>query len=315
MKKKPSKVISVLLTVVLLLSVFVAPVAAKQGNTVNVSQAELEVDALISGFLSFADDLIERRTAAMIGTKKTTPESALGNGMVYESTGMFAAEQTALAELNARRDVLREWGEAYTHSFTELTLQRADIKGGTATLDIEEFTKLYYAKIRGEEPDYTAWVAQRRFVFANGLAGWELVSYELLNGNGPAPVNEPTGVTEDMMRRTLAEIASVQSDEKVGLDGLGSVPSVGIQSTFSHSTAADYARKYWQNPNTAYRSFKADCTNFISQAMRAGGWTDVPGWYRDPRHWWYHWLNQTWSWVGVEHWYQFALMHNRRGLA
>ncbi|MBT9147297.1 MAG: hypothetical protein DDT32_01051 [Syntrophomonadaceae bacterium] len=322
MLKKRYRILPILLTMVLLLSVLVAPAAAKQGNTTftqpNVS---LETEALIGDLLSFAENFVSRRAVEMVGIEDMPLKSVrrLDNGVAYESMAVFSAEQVALAELNARHRVLRDWGEAYTSSFTKLALLHADIMSDIATLDVEEFSKLYYAKIRGDEPDFTAWVVQRRFVFVNGEAGWELVSQQLLNNNGQAPVNEPTGATEDTMRKTLAAIASTQREgnkdieaRNSDLDGLSSTHSVGIQSTFNRAAARDYAIRFWQTPNPAYRSFSADCTNFISQAMRAGGWTDVPGWYRDTRHWWYNWLNQTWSWVGVRHWFEFAFTHSRR---
>jgi len=317
--KKKFRIGSVLLSAILLTSFSVAfvAVAAVPGNAasgqIRVSQAEHRADVLVVDFLLFADDFIERRTAALMGNKKMTPELVSGNGSVYESMRVVDAEKNALTELNARRDVLREWGEAYSHSLTEVTLQRYNIEGGVATLDVEEFTKLYYEKIRGDEPDYTAWVSHRRFVFSKSTTGWELVSQELLNENGPAPKNEPAGVTKDAMRRTLVEIASAQNMDIDRFTSTSNPTSnVTIQSTFNNAAARDYAIRWWNVRNPAYRSFAENCTNFISQAMRAGGWTNVYGWYRDARHWWYNWLNQTWSWVGVRHWHEFAFTHSRR---
>jgi deoxycytidylate deaminase len=202
--KKKFRIVLMLLTVVLLMSVFVTPFAAGWENAtsaqIKVSQAAPSADVSAADFLSFADEFIERRTAALTGTMKMMPELVVGNGTLYESMRVVDAEKNALAELNARRDVLREWGEAYSHSFTEVMLQRYNIEDGVVTLDVEEFTKLYYEKIRGDEPDYTAWVTHRRFVFSKGTTGWELVSQELLNSNGPAPKNEPAGATQDAMR-------------------------------------------------------------------------------------------------------------------
>ena len=33
----------------------------------------------------------------------------------------------------------------------------------------------------------------------------------------------------------------------------------------------DYAYKWWNGRNPAYRSYELDCTNFISQVVKAGG--------------------------------------------
>lgn len=72
---------------------------------------------------------------------------------------------------------------------------------------------------------------------------------------------------------------------------------------------ANYLEKYWKNYNPSYRSFKnkgGDCTNFISQALRAGGWKDKPGWYRNANYWWYNSANQSRSWTAVNYWATFA---------
>lgn len=322
--KKKFRIVSLLLTVVLLMSAFVTPFGTTQEKDGALTQPEVSHEfetLLISELLLFAEDFVERRNTKMVGAMNRSQKSfgRLDNRTAYESVNKFAAEQTKLHELNVRRDLLREWGEAYTDSHTELTLLRVDIQDNMATLDVEEFSKLYYEKIRGDEPDYTAWVAQRRFVFLNGATGWELVSQELLNNSDLVPITEPTGATENTMRTNPLSNPSTQHDESndikarnSDLAGLSLSHGVGILSTFNRIAARDYALRYWQNPNPNYRAFLEDCTNFISQAMRAGGWTDVPGWYRDTRHWWYNWLVQTWSWVGVRHWFEFASVHSRR---
>lgn len=56
------------------------------------------------------------------------------------------------------------------------------------------------------------------------------------------------------------------------MDSLKTASIPGIQATFNHTKARDYALKYWKNYNSKYRKFDNDCTNFISQAMDAGGW-------------------------------------------
>ncbi|MFD0385339.1 amidase domain-containing protein [Streptomyces stramineus] len=77
---------------------------------------------------------------------------------------------------------------------------------------------------------------------------------------------------------------------------------------------AAYAEKYWRNYNPAYRSFNSyggDCTNFVSQALKAGGWKDQPGKYDDYRAWWYDSKNQATSWVGANEWSWSALNSQR----
>ncbi|MBP3041711.1 amidase domain-containing protein [Bacillaceae bacterium Marseille-Q3522] len=247
--------------------------------------------------------------------QKPISELVSDDGSIQESKDLFVAENSAMAELSNRRDVLKQWGETYSHSITELTIQNTDIKDNVVVLDIEEYTKLFYKKVRGDEPEYTAWVSERQFVFEKGNSSWKLVSQKLLDDSGPAPINEPTGKTKEEMNYALSKFFSNNDNNDTVLRELNNFKTtdkIDIQGTFNHGAARDYAKRYWNNYNPSYRVFGNDCTNFISQAMRAGGWLDVSGFYRDSHYWWYNHVNQTWSWVGVPYWYDFAANKSKR---
>lgn len=83
--------------------------------------------------------------------------------------------------------------------------------------------------------------------------------------------------------------------------------------TFDRQRAAEYALRYWNDPNPAYANMDqlgagGDCTNFTSQALFAGGFAmdyRAPGFYTE---WWYRrigtepydsagddWWSCTWS--------------------
>lgn len=47
--------------------------------------------------------------------------------------------------------------------------------------------------------------------------------------------------------------------------------SMSAQAAYSRTRAAEYAKKYATNYNSAFDSFKYDCTNFVSQCVNAGG--------------------------------------------
>ena len=53
-------------------------------------------------------------------------------------------------------------------------------------------TRLFFAKIHGDEPEYTAWSVERKFVFSENAYGWEMISQELLGDTPIPPMNEPT---------------------------------------------------------------------------------------------------------------------------
>ncbi|MEU3715532.1 amidase domain-containing protein [Streptomyces californicus] len=111
--------------------------------------------------------------------------------------------------------------------------------------------------------------------------------------DGPAPQETQAGTAEP----------TVQAQVK---------PSVSA--SYKYSEMAKYAEKYWKNYNTSYRKFNdvgGDCTNFISQALRAGGWKNDTGYYKSYKNWWYNSANQTTSWVNVNYWASFALYSGR----
>jgi hypothetical protein len=88
--------------------------------------------------------------------------------------------------------------------------------------------------------------------------------------------------------------------------------------------AYDWSDKKRRYNNPAYRTFNNDCTNFVSQALRAGGWADVgpsvtnliyPR--RDRTEWWYlsrtprdNW-GQSWSWTEANSFFQFINISGR----
>nr|WP_246422193.1 amidase domain-containing protein [Nocardiopsis mwathae] len=83
-------------------------------------------------------------------------------------------------------------------------------------------------------------------------------------------------------------------------------------SAANRAKVSRYAKKHWKNYNKNYRRFGQDCTNFASQALRAGGWKHKTGYYKSTSAWWYNRLNQSRSWVNAEYFYQFALKKSKR---
>ena len=87
-----------------------------------------------------------------------------------------------------------------------------------------------------------------------------------------------------------------------------------------------YATTYYINQNTSYKYYSGDdCTNFISQCLRAGGWSDK-GHGQDAAsadNWYYYWkagphktksLKVSRSWINAETWSGFAIGQGRAAL-
>jgi hypothetical protein len=81
------------------------------------------------------------------------------------------------------------------------------------------------------------------------------------------------------------------------------LPQRASAGSYYGSNAAAYALTYCDDYNPAYTSFESDCTNFVSQCLLAGGWTETgkysysssSAWYYDGSY--YPLLSQTWIWV------------------
>ncbi|MGP4076560.1 amidase domain-containing protein [Halobacillus sp. K22] len=82
--------------------------------------------------------------------------------------------------------------------------------------------------------------------------------------------------------------------------------------TYNRRDAVRYAERWWDSYNPAYRHFDVDCTNYVSQCLRAGG-APVWGAPNRSRGWWYSGSNWSFSWA-VAHAFRWYLSGARQGL-
>ena len=97
--------------------------------------------------------------------------------------------------------------------------------------------------------------------------------------------------------------------------------------TYSGTAAASYATKWWSSTNSTYGRFSNDCTNFVSQALLAGGWKMATGssycgnrksndvwWFKQDgcdRTWPIPNVNASHTWGGAQNFYQFVKASGR----
>lgn len=89
-----------------------------------------------------------------------------------------------------------------------------------------------------------------------------------------------------------------------------------VAGSYDRNKARDYALKYAENPNPAYRYFEYDCTNFVSQALFTGGWTEVGKYaYYSDDAWYYDGGTRPWysnSWAVADSLYRYLGRHPER---
>ncbi len=76
--------------------------------------------------------------------------------------------------------------------------------------------------------------------------------------------------------------------------------------------AVQYAERWWNDYNPAFRKFTDDCTNYISQCLYAGG-APMRGYPNRSQGWWYRGDNWSYSWA-VAHSLRWYLGTSKTGL-
>ncbi|MEV7613367.1 amidase domain-containing protein [Streptomyces sp. NPDC089799] len=302
---------AVVLTVAL--SAVLLPAAGASAAAGAEAGASASVDAATKqGFASLADAVLTKRTSALLdGPRPNAFAATPPSGPVSVASGLASAENGAVAGLLQRRARLAELKEAYTAAKVDVDVDSVRVTGARAKVRVTETTELTYKKIYGDEPPNTGFQAQHELTFTAAPGGtWQLTGITPLDQGGPSAINapdsavvDPGGVVADAAGQAAATTVPARPEAKIS-------PAAG----YNYGAMAKYAEKYWKNYNPSYRKFNdvgGDCTNFISQSLRAGGWKNDTGWYKSYKNWWYNSANQTTSWVNVNYWASFALYSKR----
>ncbi|WP_073949301.1 amidase domain-containing protein [Streptomyces kebangsaanensis] len=296
------------------------------------AEAARTVDAeTTDDFAVLADAVLTRRTSALLDGPQATRRAGAVlplKGDVHVTSSLARTEDTATEILRDRRARLADLDEAYTAAETEVDVDEVRVTGDRATAKVTETTMLTYKKIQGDEPPTTGFQARHELTFVAAPDGtWELTGFTPLDEGGPAAVNSVVDTAGDsgptftgMAEEPIDEGGEPETDGPVPLESQAGTtqPTVQAQAkvsaSYNYTAMAKYAEKYWKKYNPDYRKFNdvgGDCTNFISQALRAGGWKNDTGWYKSYKNWWYNSSNQTTSWINVNYWASFALHSNR----
>jgi hypothetical protein len=81
---------------------------------------------------------------------------------------------------------------------------------------------------------------------------------------------------------------------------------------YDRLAAVQYAERWWNSTNSAYKNFEVNCTNFISQCLHAGG-ASMRGYPNRSSGWWMQQNNWSYSW-SVANAMRSFLTHSKVGL-
>lgn len=106
----------------------------------------------------------------------------------------------------------------------------------------------------------------------------------------------------------------IPRDALILINEEGTLEKEGERGIYDRQKAVQYANLWWNTYNPAYRHFTDDCTNFISQCLRAGG---APMWGTPNRGkgWWYNSKVWSYSWTvaNAMRWYLSGAKQGVRG--
>ncbi|MFD7812099.1 amidase domain-containing protein [Streptomyces sp. NPDC059785] len=275
-------------------------------------QAGTVDEATKATFQDLAEAILTDRTSALVDQKQGKQRTSRFHGDVRLSSKQARQESSDLSALRGRKSRLAKLGEEYKDADTQVSVDKARVKGDRATVEVTETTTLTYKKVRGNEPKTTGFQAHHELTFKSDSHGdWQLSGIRSTD-QGYAAVNQPD--TE-----AVATTADDEGTPEATRSAITTNPAAKAKnftaSGLDYKAMATYAEKYWSNYNSAYRNFNSvggDCTNFVSQSLKAGGWANVSGSASDYKKWWYDASStQSDSWVGVNEFSWFALSSKR----
>ncbi|WP_327346186.1 amidase domain-containing protein [Streptomyces europaeiscabiei] len=255
-----------------------------------------------------ADNVLTDRTAVLLGSKAAR-KSLKPTGGVKLSSGQKKAEDGKLSALRSTRSRLADLGEAYTSADTKVTVDSAKVKGKKATVKVTETTTLKYKKIRGDEPASTGFDAHHVLTFTAQAGGtWQLTAMRSTDGGAPR-INEPAAPAADA-KLSRTPMAIISAPKAATTRNPVAKPKTLTGGAYNYKAMASYTEQYWRNYNPAYRKYNSaggDCTNYLSQGLLAGGWTQISKVTPEEYDTWYYASNGTAdAWIGVNEWSWFT---------
>lgn len=295
--------------------VVAAPGAAAQPQVDRPTDVELTA--------TIRDFLVER-AVHITGQPAATPRG-LARGRSFAATA-----RSRFATLDKRRDIIGRVNVEYAAADIDVTLERVDQVGTTLTVAAREHTALRFRNPKAGDPEATEYAEDHVITFVLEAGSWIMADQrparldtmppvtEAVEAVGLAPADDPAvagappdGYAEPVAASTVKPQGKLTLDARAisDLQNGAVVTPMAIPAGLNYTAMTTYAKTYWNNYNPAYKSFSGaggDCTNFISQILREGGWTFVTGIYTSGDAWWYNAVNQSYTWADAENWSWFA---------
>ncbi|MEW1545190.1 amidase domain-containing protein [Streptomyces tsukubensis] len=279
-----------------------------------------EVKQIATAYLQTRAEMVT--TAAPASARTARALSAVSAPLANQLSGEFD-------ELRQKAVLYQNADGGYSRAEVAVQVTEALTDGTTATVEIDESTRLYNdftaAEIAEGAPEYEEFVLPHTLTYHRAADGsWLLASDLAHTGSGPTPSTQvaapDTAAPVDPDDWGPPEEPELPREAGAG-SGTAKPAGWGVEvfkpaAGYDYNKMVAYANKHWKNYNGDYRKYGNDCTNFISQVMRAGGWGETGSVINRKKNkvWFYGSFKWTtsYTWAGAENWYWFGIKHSKR---
>lgn len=254
------------------------------------------------------DRATEAEAEAVVETVVDGLEAAFEAAYLDEAA---TAEETVTEVLD---DVVADTTAA--ESVTELAVAIDEEAAAVSELTIDEVTvervgDVVPVAVDGSEVTVVGDVRITRHIAEDDVEWIEIIPHEVTVDTA---TGELTEVVAHDLEYQLEEVAEQEPDTQRLMRVPSDEPTTAVTgvalSATNRQKVANYATKWALSYNSAYTKYSVDCTNFVSQAMYAGGWKEVSHpWvdYKQDDAWWYGGIpTNSWTWSGAENFYRMT---------
>lgn len=241
--------------------------------------------------------------------------TTLSDGLVVDAD-LEARIQDDIAVIGNTRELHRSVDGGNNTADVAVTLVEVRTEGDRLVVTVDENTKLYYENPEPDEPEYEEYWLRHDFTFLQDVSGWAMLeSMPEFSAGVLLPSTQVIDPGPGSPEPEVAREAEVPLTIE-GAEGSGEMSTLAV-SKKNKQKIVDYAQKHVKNYNKKYRSYKQDCTNFVSQALKAGGWSHLGSGEnnrRDNKKWFYGSTvkKTSFSWAAAENWGIFARDNSKR---
>ncbi|MFD8500163.1 amidase domain-containing protein [Amycolatopsis sp. NPDC059657] len=199
-------------------------------------------------------------------------------------------------------------GTQFSRATVAVDEVRVAVDGEATVLSLREFTQLYFTHPGSPETSTTSHRLRHVFTFQRFGGAWQLTGDALdMPSTMPDPITyvgalklgapSPRDLKSEPPLPVAFETGNPEGDTYGAEVGAREVVN------FDRVKAWRYMREHVFEYNQYYERFGNDCANFISQALREGGWQDIGhGDDEDPNNWYQYYIrdilpvhSKTWS--------------------